>query len=100
LHHSELHSFPTRRSSDLKENRCHHDEHDGGIGGGGAEDQRAKEDQRSDYTQHHPLEQHRLKIVAEVPMTFAHATDQNKKRVKDEDRKSTRPNYSHVAISY
>src|SRR5207249_11550957 len=80
-HNQDLHSFPTRRSSDLK------------LSDPAYEREAARALNRRNYSQYHNL-----------PDTIAayHQGD-NRKNEKGEyagDRKSTRLNYSHVSISY
>src|SRR5207249_12127035 len=76
-HHPHLHSFPTRRSSDLKHRVAFHGARDVGADALGIRIHR------------HHLLLHRLGVIGQM------------NGVEEEgDRKSTRLNSSHVSISY
>src|SRR5437870_12695012 len=77
-HHRDLPSFPTRRSSDLAPPRA---EHVAGEAFGV-----------------HPHQD--VLAVLHVPVDQRHVQDRKNVLVRMQDRKSTRLNSSHVAISY
>src|SRR5439155_25892550 len=81
----QLHSFPTRRSSDLSAARLRRTE-DRGLRGNGRE--RHEQEHRSPH-------RHHLR-----PRTRGLHHESGDGGGDDEDRKSTRLNSSHVAISY
>src|SRR5947207_8771451 len=83
-HHRDLHSFPTRRSSDLKRQPA----------GGGGLPHRVGHRQRVAGTGDSRVEEH---AVAAQLHGEAHIAGSSHARV---DRKSTRLNSSHTVISY
>src|SRR5699024_11639109 len=90
--HCDLHSFPTRRSSDLQK-----------ITGGGPDASRSSGcDDVTRFKGHHRAELHYLltNTVDHVVSSPALANLAIDHQLHEQDRKSTRLNSSHVSISY
>src|SRR5207249_6368524 len=99
LHHRDLHSFPTRRSSDLIEvvhrgvthERDREQDHQARPTGSPHEPFEELQDPFADWMPIHPALDVRVDLVPD---------EEDDDRANRLDRKSTRLNSSHVSISY